>query len=338
MNSHQDLYILAIESSCDDTCAAIMNRGKVLSNITNTQKVHQRYGGVVPELASRDHLRAIVPVVHEAFRRAQIDKSQIHAIACTQGPGLIGSLMVGTSFAKGMAQGLSIPLIAVHHMHAHIMAHFIEHPDIQLPFLCLTVSGGHTQLIKVNAPKQFELLGQTIDDAAGEAFDKGAKLLQLPYPGGPIIDKYAKKGDPHRYTFANTIQPNYNFSYSGLKTSLLYFIQKMTKQFGSNFIQENIHDLCASYQKTILDQLETKLLQAAITLDIKTIAIAGGVSANSALRERMIALRQRGYETYIPAYSYCTDNAAMIGITAYYHFLAGDFVDIRMSAKARLSF
>jgi N6-L-threonylcarbamoyladenine synthase len=338
---HQkDTYILAIESSCDDTSAAVLKNGYVLSNLVAGQTVHEAFGGVVPELASRAHQKNIVPVVHQALKVAKIEPQQLNAIAFTSGPGLLGSLLVGTSFAKSMAMALNIPLIDVHHMQAHVLAHFIEDADMQkppFPFLCLTVSGGHTQIVRVDDYFDLNIIGQTIDDAAGEAFDKAAKIMGLPYPGGPLIDKYAKAGNPNKYPFSKPRIDGFNYSFSGLKTSILYFLQKEVKQ-NANFVQENLNDLCASIQKSIVDVLMKKLDLAAKETGIKHIALAGGVSANSALRE---ALKKReeslGYTAYLPKFEYTTDNAAMIGIVAYHKFLKGDFANEHVSAKARMT-
>jgi N6-L-threonylcarbamoyladenine synthase len=331
-------YILAIESSCDDTSAAILEGKKVLSNITNSQQVHAKYGGVVPELASRAHQKSILPVVDVALQEAQIELNQIDAIAFTRGPGLLGSLLVGTSFAKGLALGLNKPLIEVNHMRGHILAHFIEDgsPTPQLPFLCLTVSGGHTQIVKVTSQNEFEIIGETLDDAAGEAFDKIAKIMSLPYPGGPLIDKYAKEGIDTKFSFPKPNMSNYNYSFSGLKTSILYFLQKQVTS-NPNFIEENKNDLCASIQKTIIDTLFKKLEQAAKDLNISEVAIAGGVSANSLLRSEL-KLREQSlkWNTYIPKFEYCTDNAAMIGITAYYKYLSNDFSDLKTVPSAKM--
>ena len=279
-------YILAIESSCDETSASVIANGKVLNNIIATQSVHEKYGGVVPELASRAHQENIVPVVQEALDSASISKSELSAIAFTRGPGLMGALLVGVSFAKAMAQALDIPLIEVNHMQAHVLAHFIEDPKPTFPFLCLTVSGGHTQLVKVNSALDMQVIGETRDDAVGEAFDKTAKLLGLPYPGGPLIDKYAKEGNPKAFDFPVTRMPNLDFSFSGIKTAVLYFLKEQL-QGNPDFIQENLHDLCASIQFTLIEMLRIKLVQAAKETGIRQIAIAGGVSANSGLRKTL---------------------------------------------------
>jgi N6-L-threonylcarbamoyladenine synthase len=327
--------ILAIESSCDETSASVCQDGKILSNFIANQKVHEAYGGVVPELASRAHIQNIVPVVDTAIKQAGIGLKDIDAVAFTQAPGLIGALLVGSQFAKSIALALNKPLIAVHHMQAHVLANLIGEKNPSFPFLCLTVSGGHTQIVLAESPLQLKVIGETLDDAAGEAFDKSAKLLGLPYPGGPLIDKYAKDGDPKKFKFAEPQIPDLNFSFSGLKTSILYFIQEQTKA-NPNFIAENLNNICASVQHTIINILLKKLKKAAIETGIKEICIAGGVSANSGLRKGLQQLgEQYGWNTYIPAFEYCTDNAAMIAITAYYKYLAEDFADLSVSASAR---
>lgn len=333
----QNVNILAIESSCDETSAAIVRNGVVLSNLIATQKVHELYGGVVPELASRAHMQNIVPVVDVALKQAGIDKQDIQAVAFTQAPGLIGSLLVGASFAKAYAQALNVPLIAVHHMQAHVLAHFIEEPKPEFPFLCLTVSGGHTQIVLCRDYLDMEVLGETVDDAAGEAFDKVAKMLGLPYPGGPMVDKNAKLGDAKRFTFPVTDMNGYDFSFSGIKTAVLYFLQKERKA-DPDFAEKNINDICASVQYTIIKMLMNKLQKAAAELNIKHIGIAGGVSANSGLRQALIeAGEKNGWQVYIPKFEYCTDNAAMIGITGYYKYLKGEFADITVTPTARAS-
>lgn len=333
-----DIYLLAIESSCDDTSASVIHNGKILNNIVSTQEVHRKYGGVVPELASRAHQSNIVPVVDAALKDAKIRNSQLNAIAFTKGPGLLGSLMVGVSFAKGLAIGLGIPLIGVDHMQAHILAHFIDDPKPTFPFLCLTVSGGHTQIVRVDAPLQMNVLGATLDDAVGEAFDKAAKLLDLPYPGGPLIDQYAQKGNSDRFVFPDTSMPGLNYSFSGIKTAFLYFLRE-EKAKNPNFIEENISDICASIQKKLIDMLMQKLKRAVKETGITQVAIAGGVSANSELRSRMQQeADQRGWAVYIPAFQYCTDNAAMIAITAHYKYLQGDFEDLSVTPEPRLKF
>jgi len=328
------INILAIESSCDETSAAVIQNGKVLSNQIATQKVHERYGGVVPELASRAHMQNIVPVVDIALKDAGIDKRNIQAVAFTRAPGLIGSLLVGACFAKAYAQALDIPLIAVHHMQAHVLAHFID-DNPEFPFLCLTVSGGHTQIVLCRDYLDMEVLGETIDDAAGEAFDKVAKMLGLPYPGGPLVDKLAAEGDPLKFKFPLSEMPDYKFSFSGLKTSVMYFLQAQ-KKTDPDFVANNLKDICASVQYTIIKMLMNKLQKAAKNLDIKHVGIAGGVSANSGLRKAIKeAGEKNGWKVYIPKFEYCTDNAAMIGITGYYKFLKGQFADLSVSPDAR---
>ncbi|MGJ8742943.1 tRNA (adenosine(37)-N6)-threonylcarbamoyltransferase complex transferase subunit TsaD [Polaribacter sp.] len=332
-------YILAIESSCDDTSAAVICNAKVLSNVVANQDVHSKYGGVVPELASRAHQQNIVPVVQQAIAQANITKENLSAIAFTRGPGLMGSLLVGTSFAKSLALGLQIPLIDVNHMQAHILAHFIEEEGSKIPsfpFICLTISGGHTQIVKVSNHFKMEILGETIDDAVGEAFDKSAKILGLPYPGGPLIDKYAKLGNPKAYPFTKPKVGDLDFSFSGLKTGILYFIQKQ-QRINPNFIEENLHDICASIQYTIVEILMEKLKNAVKTTGIKQIAIAGGVSANSEIRKRLqLAEKHFGWTTYIPKFEYTTDNAAMIAITGYLKYLNNEYANTSITAKARL--
>jgi N6-L-threonylcarbamoyladenine synthase len=327
--------ILAIESSCDETSAAIVYNGKVISNIIATQKVHEQYGGVVPELASRAHLQQIVPVVEAAVKEAGISKTDITAVGFTQAPGLIGSLLVGACFAKGFAQALNVPLIAVHHMQAHVLAHFIEDPKPQFPFLCLTVSGGHTQIVLCHDHLHMEILGETLDDAAGEAFDKVAKMLNLPYPGGPLVDKHAQKGNPERFSFPIPDIKDYDFSFSGIKTSVLYFLQKQVKA-DPDFVKNNLDDICASVQYTIVKALMKKLEKAAKALNIKEIGIAGGVSANSGLRNALQAYgAKNNWNVYLPKFEYCTDNAAMIGIAAYYKLLKEQFADLNVVPSAR---
>lgn len=328
------INILAIESSCDETSAAVIQNGKVLSNHIATQKVHERYGGVVPEMASREHTLNIVPVVDAAIKDSGLDKKEITAVAFTQSPGLLGSLLVGACFAKGFAQAMDIPLIAVHHMQAHVLAHFIEHKP-EFPFLCLTVSGGHTQVVLCRDYLDMQVLGETIDDAAGEAFDKVAKMLGLPYPGGPLVDKFAAEGDPHRFKFPVSEMKGYQFSFSGIKTSVLYFLQAQ-KKADPDFVGKNIKDICASVQYTIIKMLMAKLEKAARELGIKQVGIAGGVSANSGLRKAIKdAGAKNGWAVYIPRFEYCTDNAAMIGITGYYKYLKGEFSDLSISPSAR---
>lgn len=328
------LTILAIESSCDDTSAAIVRDGQVLSNKTANQEIHQIYGGVVPEAASRAHQINILPVVEMAIRAAGVNKTEIDAVAFTRGPGLIGSLIVGVSFAKGFALSRNLPLIEVNHMMAHVLAHFAEDPKPQFPFLCLTVSGGHTQILIVKDYLDMEIIGQTIDDAAGEAFDKTGKMLGLDYPAGPIIDKLAKEGTP-RFTFPEPKIPGLDFSFSGLKTSILYFLKKQVAE-NPAFVSENLADICASVQARIVSILMNKLRLAAKETGIKEVALAGGVSANSGLRQALVEEgEQKGWNTYIPRFEYCTDNAAMIGITGYYKFLQGKFVGQDVSPVAR---
>jgi len=331
--------ILAIESSCDETAAAICRDGQILSNFIANQKVHEQYGGVVPELASRAHMQHIVPVVNSALVQAFPDLNrqealqQIDAIAFTAAPGLIGSLLVGAQFAKSLALSLQKPLLAVHHMQAHVLANLLAPTPPSFPFICLTVSGGHTQLVLAQSPLQLEIIGETIDDAAGEAFDKIAKLLGLPYPGGPLVDKYAQLGNPHAFQFARPRVPGLNFSFSGLKTSVLYFLQKQP----ADFIEQHLADLCASVQHTIVAMLMRNIQLAVEQTGVKEICIAGGVSANSGLRKALQEQGiEKGWKTYVPAFEYCTDNAAMIAITAYYQFLSGriDTLDTPVSARS----
>jgi N6-L-threonylcarbamoyladenine synthase len=328
------INILAIESSCDETSAAVIQDGKVLSNQIATQKVHERYGGVVPELASRAHMQNIVPVVDIALQDSGLRKEDITAVAFTQAPGLIGSLMVGACFAKAFAQARNLPLLAVHHMQAHVLAHFIEDKP-EFPFLCLTVSGGHTQIVLCRDYLDMEVLGETMDDAAGEAFDKVAKMLGLPYPGGPLVDKLAAEGDPLKFKFSTAEQKDYTFSFSGVKTSVLYFLQAQ-KKVDPDFIEKNLKDICASAQYSIIKMLMTKLEKAAKDLGIKQVGIAGGVSANSGLRKAVKEAGERnGWQVYIPKFEYCTDNAAMIGITGYHKYLKGQFADLTVTPSAR---
>ena len=330
--------ILGIESSCDDTSSAIIYGNKILSNIAANQTVHQEYGGVVPELASRAHQQNIIPVVEKSFTKANIQQKDISAIGFTRGPGLLGSLLVGTSFAKSLAMSLDVPLIEVNHLQAHILCHFIEDANPmppKFPFLCLTVSGGHTMIVLVKDYFDMEIIGKTIDDAAGEAFDKIGKIMGLDYPAGPIIDKLAKLGNPDAFTFGKPKLENYDYSFSGIKTSVLYFLQKQLKE-NPNFIQENVENLCASVQKTIIDVLMKKLEKAAKDYDVKEVAIAGGVSANSGLREAMQNnVEKLGWNVYIPKFEYTTDNAAMIAMVAKLKFERGEFTDLRTSATAR---
>ena len=330
--------ILGIESSCDDTSAAIINGNKILSNIAANQTVHQEYGGVVPELASRAHQQNIIPVVEKSFTKANIQQKDISAIGFTRGPGLLGSLLVGTSFAKSLAMSLDVPLIEVNHLQAHILCHFIEDANPmppKFPFLCLTVSGGHTMIVLVKDYFDMGIIGKTIDDAAGEAFDKIGKIMGLDYPAGPIIDKLAKLGNPDAFTFGKPKLENYDYSFSGIKTSVLYFLQKQLKE-NPYFIKENVENLCASVQKTIIDVLMKKLEKAAKDYDVKEVAIAGGVSANSGLREAMQKnVEKLSWNVYIPKFEYTTDNAAMIAMVAKLKFERGEFTDLRTSATAR---
>jgi N6-L-threonylcarbamoyladenine synthase len=339
--SKSDVYLLAIESSCDDTAAAVLHNDKVLSNVVARQSIHEEYGGVVPELASRAHQQNIVPVIDVALKKANINKSQLNAIAFTQGPGLMGSLLVGTSFAKSLSMALNVPLIAVNHMHAHILAHFIDEEGFdkpEFPFLALTISGGHTQIVKVNSFFDMEIIGETTDDAVGEAFDKSAKILGLPYPGGPLIDQLAKEGNPKRFTFTKPKVEGLNFSFSGLKTQILYFVQKNVKE-NPNFIEENKADVCASIQNIIIEILMEKLKLAVEETGIKQVAIGGGVSANSGIRTTLKNAESKyGWKTFIPKFEYTTDNAAMIGIVGYYKFLENRFNDASIVSKARIEF
>ncbi len=340
MISSKPIYILGIESSCDDTSAAVICNGKILSNVVANQEIHAAYGGVVPELASRAHQQNIVPVIDQAIQQANIDKKDLNAIAFTRGPGLMGSLLVGTSFAKSLSLGLNIPLIAVNHMQGHILAHFIEEQDYTappFPFICLTISGGHTQIVKVSDYFDMKILGETIDDAVGEAFDKSAKILGLPYPGGPLVDKYAKLGNPKAFKFTKPRVGELDFSFSGLKTAILYFIQKQVKE-NPHFISENLHDICASIQHTIVEILMDKLKNAVKITGINHIAIAGGVSANSEIRKVLKEAEQKyGWHTYIPKFEYTTDNAAMIAETGYLKYLNNDFSEQSISASARMN-
>jgi len=338
---NQDVFILAIESSCDDTAAAVLYNDKVLSNVVANQLIHNQYGGVVPELASRAHQQNIVPVIDAALKKANITKEQLSAIAFTQGPGLMGSLLVGSSFAKSLATALSIPLIAVNHMHAHILAHFIDEEGYQkpkFPFLALTISGGHTQIVRVDGFFDMTIIGETTDDAVGEAFDKSAKILGLPYPGGPLVDKLAQSGNPKAYTFTKPKVAGLDFSFSGLKTAILYFIQKNQKD-NPNFIEENKNDICASIQYTIIAILMDKLKQAVKETGIKQVAIGGGVSANSGIRTTLQeAEKKYGWKTFIPKFEYTTDNAAMIGIVGYQKYLSQHFEAASVVSKARIPF
>lgn len=342
------ITILAIESSCDETSASVCVEGKILSNYIANQTVHEQYGGVVPELASRAHMQNILPVVDAALKKADCDLSAVDAIAFTQAPGLIGSLLVGGEFAKSLALALNKPLIAVHHMQAHVLANLIDDPKPSFPFLCLTVSGGHTQIVRCDSPTDMQVIGETIDDAAGEAFDKSAKLLGLPYPGGPLVDKYAQQGDGSRFKFPEPKIDGLNFSFSGLKTSILYFLQNAgksnlfkeeftaTEEEKQQFIQENLPDICASIQQRIVTILLNKLKKASLETGITDLCLAGGVSANSGLRKAFEeAGRINGWQTYIPAFQYCTDNAGMIAITGYYKYLAGQFAPLSTISTAR---
>ena len=339
MNKNNSIYILGIESSCDDTSAAVMCNGKILSNVVANQEIHAKYGGVVPELASRAHQQNIVPVIQQAIQQANIDKKDLNAIAFTRGPGLMGSLLVGTSFAKSLSLGLNIPLIAVNHMQGHVLAHFIEEENQEkppFPFLCLTISGGHTQIVKITNHFEMEVIGETADDAVGEAFDKSAKILGLPYPGGPLIDKYAKLGNPNAFKFTKPKMADLNFSFSGLKTGILYFIQKKVKE-NPNFIEENLNDICASIQRTIVEILFDKIKKAVEQTGIKHIAIAGGVSANSEIRNTLKETENKyGWTTYIPKFEFTTDNAAMIAIVGHLKYLEGNFTNNSITATARL--
>lgn len=337
----QSSYILGIESSCDDTAAAVINNGIILSNVVASQEIHEQYGGVVPELASRAHQQNIVPVVHQALQEANIDKKQLSAIAFTRGPGLMGSLLVGTSFSKSLALGLGIPLIDVNHMQAHILAHFIKaegQTPPNFPFLALTISGGHTQIVKVTDYFEMEVLGQTIDDAVGEAFDKSAKILGLPYPGGALIDKYAQEGNPKAFKFPKPKVSPLDFSFSGLKTSVLYFVEKEMDK-NPDFISENLNDICASIQFTIVDYLMDKLKNAVKKTGINEIAIGGGVSANSGIRKALKEAESTyGWKTHIPRFEFCTDNAAMIAMVGQLKYQTGDFANSNVVASARLKF
>jgi N6-L-threonylcarbamoyladenine synthase len=333
------VYILAIESSCDDTAAAVLLNGKVLSNVVARQSVHEEYGGVVPELASRAHQQNIVPVIDVALTKAGISREQLNAVAFTQGPGLMGSLLVGSSFAKSMALALNVPLIAVNHMQAHILAHFIDEEGFdkpEFPFLAMTISGGHTQIVKVNNFFDMEVIGETTDDAVGEAFDKSAKILGLPYPGGPLVDKYAQEGNPKAFAFTKPKVPGLDFSFSGLKTQILYFVQKNVAA-NPNFVEENIKDICASIQYTIINILMDKLKIAVKETGITQVAIGGGVSANSGIRNTLKeAEKKYGWKTFIPKFEYTTDNAAMIGIVGYQKYLQEMFNDASVASKARI--
>ena len=337
MLSKQDIIILAIESSCDDTAAAVIKNGKMHSNVVASQEIHQKYGGVVPELASRAHQQHVVPVVNAALQKSNTEKTDLTAIAFTQGPGLLGSLMVGASFAKSMALGLSIPLLAVNHLEAHVLAHFIDNPKASFPFLCLLVSGGHTQLVKVTSSSKFEILGKTRDDAAGEAYDKTGKMLGLPYPGGPELDKLAQLGDPSRFKFPDSRVGELDFSFSGLKTAVLYFIRDQ-KEKDPTFVERNLNDICASIQHTIVSYLMRKLKKAVEETGITEIAIAGGVSANSGLRKAVRNLAdQKNWTVHIPPLEYCTDNAAMVAQAAHFQFKNDKFANQDTVPFARMT-
>lgn len=336
------ITILGIESSCDDTAAAVIRNGVSLSNVIAGQAVHERYGGVVPELASRAHQQNIIPVVHDALKQAGISKEELSAIAFTRGPGLLGSLLVGTSFTKGLSSALNIPMIEVNHLQAHVLAHYIKEDENdtdqpEFPFLCLLVSGGNSQIILVKSHKNMKIIGQTIDDAAGEAFDKCAKVMGLGYPGGPVVDRLAKMGDPERFTFSKPRIDGYDYSFSGLKTSFLYFLRDELKMDG-NFIENNKNDLCASLQKTIVDILMDKLYKASIDLGINEVAVAGGVSANSGLRNAFENYSNKyGWIIHIPKFAYTTDNAAMVAISGYYKFIDKEFTTPDVVPYARVS-
>jgi len=336
-----DIIILGIESSCDDTSAAISKNGKILANVVANQDVHSSYGGVVPELASRAHQQNILPVVHQALKIADIDKAQLNAIAFTRGPGLLGSLLVGTSFAKAFALGLDLPLIEVNHMQAHVMSHFIQDGESRMPgfpFLCLTVSGGHTEIVLVDDYLKMKVVGRTNDDAVGEAFDKAAKIMNLPYPGGPLIDTFAKGGDENAFEFPKPNVPDLNYSFSGLKTAFLYFIRDNIEQ-SPKFIEEHLADICASYQKALVETVLNKFVKAIDRYKVGNIGIAGGVAANSYLRKRVAEIGdENGLEVSIPNIEYCTDNAAMIAITGYHKFKSKQFAEQSISAQARYSF
>ncbi len=337
--SVEPIYILSIESSCDDTAAAVLENGKVLSNVVARQAIHEQYGGVVPELASRAHQQNIVPVIDVALSKANINREQLNAVAFTQGPGLMGSLLVGSSFAKSMALALNIPLIAVNHMQAHILAHFIDEEGYdkpQFPFLAMTISGGHTQIVTVKDFFNMEIIGETTDDAVGEAFDKSAKILGLPYPGGPLVDKYAQLGNPKAFAFTKPKVPGMDFSFSGLKTQILYFVQKNVA-LNPNFVEENMNDICASIQHTIINILMDKIKIAVKETGITQVAIGGGVSANSGIRNTLKeAEKKYGWKTFIPKFEYTTDNAAMIGIVGYQKYLQHMFNDASVTSKARI--
>ena len=328
--------ILAIESSCDETSAAIIVNGKIANNIVATQSVHENYGGVVPELASRAHEKHIVPIVDEAIKNAGITLQDLDAIAFTQGPGLLGALLVGASFAKSLSFALGIPLIGINHMQAHILAHFLEEPHPKFPFLCLTVSGGHTQIVKVDSPLDMEVIGQTLDDAVGEAFDKSAKLMGFSYPGGPLIDSYAEKGDVNKFIFSDASIEGLNFSFSGIKTAFMYFLRDKIAE-NANFIEENKADICASLQHSLVRMLLQKLKKASDQTKIREIAIAGGVSANNGLRKGLsVVAEKKKWNIYIPKLEYCTDNAAMIAMNAHFKFLENKFCDLKTTPQPRM--
>ncbi len=330
--------ILAIETSCDETAAAVIQHGEVKSNVISTQMIHQKFGGIVPELASRAHQQKIVPVVEEALLQAKVTLNSLHAIAFTQGPGLLGSLIVGNAFAKALALAKKIPLIAVHHMKAHVLSNFIEKPYPLFPFLCLTISGGHTQLVLVKDYFQMQIIGQTQDDAIGEAYDKIARMLHMPYPGGKMIDTYAQKGDPKKFTFSMAQMPDLDFSFSGIKTAVLYFLQKNIRK-DAQFIAKNMYDLCSSIQHIMIKMLLNKLEKAVEKTGVTTIALAGGVAANKGIRERLYALaKQKGLEVFMPQSIYCTDNAAMIAQAAYYQFLDKNFCSLTVESLPRMPF
>ena len=335
MQAIEPLTILGIESSCDETAAAVMHNGILKSNVIVSQLIHQGYGGVVPELASREHQMHITPVVSAALEQAQVKKEMLHAIGFTQGPGLLGPLLIGNCFAKSLAFALNIPLIGVNHIQAHVLANFIDEPKPTFPFLCLTVSGGHTQMVWVKDYFAMEVLGQTQDDAVGEAFDKIAKLMGLSYPGGCLIDHYAQKGNAHAFSFPSTHVPGLDFSFSGIKAAFSRFIQSKS----SSFVAENLPDICASIQATLVDMLCSKLIKAAKTSNMHRIALAGGVAANRYLRKQLAALaNQYGWELFIPAMAYCTDNAAMVAMAAYYKYHKGDFADLTIRSFPRMGF
>ena len=331
------MTVLGIESSCDETSAAICREGKIINNVIATQAVHKTYGGVVPELASRAHQKNIIPVIDQALKQADIGLSDIDAIAYTHGPGLLGALLIGSSMARTLAMTINKPVVPIHHMRAHILAHFIDHPVPSFPFLCLTVSGGHTQIVKVNSYTEMSIVGETLDDAVGEAFDKCAKMLGLPYPGGPMIDKLAKEGNSNAFTFSKSEVPDFNYSFSGIKTSVLYFLKKEMKT-NDQFIKENMHNLCASIQKTLIEMLMKTFLQASANQNIKRLALAGGVAANSGLRNSLEELNTEQYEIYVPDFQYCTDNAGMIAMAGYLQAKNHLFGSLSESPQPRMLF